>query len=397
MRTTLGTILAGAAPGGPFENLQVGLTLLSFVLAGNSLQSGRVPSGFSGRLQAALTRPTHGGLFNFLLWAHGAGAAEGLPVLGVILADEKARKGPFGQLVELRNEFEHPKERPPAQALKDAEALAERILPHLEDAGIQPEGDGCRWVETGAGIQLYPFVRFQGEAMVIPRAMGADGAPVFPGEERVDPAEWLTAWRTLRILDPSLDSPTPAEVMGKLRRLGVAAAAGDPPWWAKELRAPDPPARIVVPFDSALLPSIGHAWGPGAVALLLALEETTESPQALATVLGLAALPTAAEILAWGSRDAPLLLAHGTRDLTSRGFLRVLLWLADLRSAGRTSHLRILVQRDASTLQADQEALWAKLPEDLPGLLAKSKGGGDSGLPSFLWPAERPRRFLGLF
>ena len=377
------------------SGLQEFLTILVAALSSAVAESRRVPSGLSGRFEAALSNPTLGGLREFVFWLSSDGSTLGPAQLQAYLQAEKRGGGWLSQLVDLRNRWAHPRDETP----QDVVGRVARLLPEMPETlrgmAIEIEDSGRPYFHDGeARVQLDPFAWVDADDVVVFSTFEAPARLHF----RLDNPEVLrrfqSLWFDLRVADRALTAPTSEEFREKCRRSSYEIV-GPAPWWLDRLREPGPPAFLVEPgaADGALA-SLGTTW-PDAVAAVLPLEDGASVPAALAATIGLASPPKAAELVALVPSSSPCALQVRAASVPTRTFLDLLYWLADVREAGGAPGLRVIVERSSDRLTSEGAKLNDRLPERIEELLRRPTRASNTGLQGFVWPPVRPKRLFG--
>jgi hypothetical protein len=363
------------------------LKVLLAATAAPVLAGGTVPGGFCRRLQDALGRPTLGGLIEFLLWASGAGLTRELPRLEAFLASGGKGRSWLTELVQLRNTWQHPKEESPEVVLERARKLLQRSPEAFQSLAVVVESSGVSWSEERGGSALLPFVCVaDDEVHVCSHLDRADGL-CFSTPQPAATQSFQQLWVDVRATDALLEDPTPEDLRRKVSRL-AAMKPGQAPWWLPSVTKPGAPGLLLEPGQlGPALAALPEHWS-GAGVVLVELRPGESPMQALAARLGLASAPSAALLCAAATTAQPLILGFGARSVGSRDLLALLYWLADLREEARATPLRVLVERDASSLEADEHASRDRLPERLEEILRRPPRSRGFAPADFLWPAK---------
>ena len=378
------------------SGLQEILTLLVAVMFPALARERSVPPGLTTRFKECASRPTVGSLRDFLVWVSSNDSLTSLPTLSAYLQQEK-KDGWLSRLVELRNRWQHPKGETREAVVAQVVTLLQAMPEELQLARIEVTAHGdAVWTNRGESVSLRPFGFAAAGELHVFTHFEPPGILCFKASDAGIEQEFRNMWSELRVLDQKLEDPTSEEFSAKARR-AAAAHHGDAPWWLDRMADRGPNALLVDPtvIDGALAHLTTR--DPTTVVVDLPLANDQSVPSCLAEKLGLARPPDAKELLAFVGGKSTCALAVRCQPLSVRGFSQVLYWLADLRDAGPSDTLRILVGRDPQQLEADQEKLWDRLPERMEDLLRKPPSSKGAGLVAFLWPKEKPKWFLGLF
>lgn len=369
------------------------------------LGSGKVRPGFSKRFAEALVGPTPGKLLPFAVWlATEEPSCHALTGLREYLINsERKPTGWLSQLSQLRNRWAHPEGSDPADTLAQVAALVTSLPPSLLTIRVRLESNGnASWIDGSAALPLAPFTSCEDTRFLLFGGLGPANRLVFPAA--ADPSrdrsalqdQFAILWRQLRALDMALSAPTSEDFQSKTIMTPVPPTA-DAPWWIEEVWRPGPLGFLVPPAhaDAVLASAAVRPAAAGHVRLVPTPGQ--EPKESLAQALGLAAGPSASELLSLLGDKFDCVFIVDASDLSAKDFLQQLYWAADLAAAGNTGSLRLVIEREGVRLAQDQEKLWDRLPERLETILRKPPGSGGNGLTQYLWPAEKPKKRFGLF
>jgi len=377
------------------SGLQDILTAIAGVCMSAVDDEAEVPGGLTGRFAAAFTKPSLGAIREFILWLSSRVSCPSMTELAAFL--EKDRKpGWLGKMVQLRNRWVHPKEETPADVEKHAQELIADAPDFASLGRIETDTSGAlRWCGAAGAHALDPWAWRDGDAVRFFTAFTPPDRLLFGEGDAPTQARFAETWRRLRMADPSLDDPTPDEFHARARdRTGEYV--GEAPWWLAKVISPG--ASGVLVASGSLDGALAHAGSasPGCSTVDVGCPADGKTPEAAAERLGLARPVDVAALGRFAEPRRPVILAIRAGGLDSRTFAQALYWLADLRESGHGTHVRVLVERSLEGLQRDQETLWDRLPDRLPGVLRAPPRSDGAALPDFLWTAKR-KRFLGLF
>jgi hypothetical protein len=378
------------------KGLQDGLVLLVAMLT-SEISKSSVPPGFTERFEEYLTRPTLGGLRDFIVWTLPKIEEPHSTLWNLFIRDEKGGKGWIGTLIQVRNRWMHPEHESREELLPRVLVLISEIPDYLCQVSFASSEQGeLVWLSDISSFNLAPFAFFRDERIVSfthfePPYRLSYGADANGANEH-----FRRLWFELRIRDQALEKPTAEEIRYKAKKIAFPGT-GDSPWWFDRMLKPGPPAILLAPGQGeGLVCHLKKAW-PNVVIVDLVLDGKDPVLKALACKLGLASAPASAEFLSFSSSQAQFVLILRAAELVSRDFLQTLYWLADLMDAGSTTDLRILIERSGEKLQEDQSSLFDRLPGNLSEILRKPKGSSPAGLVGYLWSFQKNKRFWNLF
>ena len=125
-------------------------------------------------------------------------------------------------------------------------------------------------------------------------------------------------------------------------------------------------------------------------------EDGEDPPSCLARNLGLARAPEAGKLTDLLQQVPLCAIGIGGTDPTNRHVLDALCWAADLRDAGGVPTLRLLVQCIPTVLEADEAAIWDRVPDRIEELV-RSPLRRPGRLCDFIWESSRPGLLRSLF
>ena len=389
---------AGETDAGAFlrSGLQELLTLLVAIYAAAAARRKSVSPGFAARFGESMTRPTAGGLHQFLTWLTSQDVSPSVTNLSVCLRDKRAGADRWlREMVELRNRWQHREEQGPEQVLATTGELL-RHTPAFEGVGTAHLSDdgAVSWVAPGGAHRLEPFVFWAAGTVQVFRTFEAPDRLVFRESNPAMQALFRELWAEIRLLDRALEAPGARDICGKARR-ATTAYTGSAPWWFERVLKPGPIAVLVAPgLLDGFLAECGRRRSDAAWADL-SLRADEVPARSFAMHLGLANAPMPDEFATWMSESPTLIVALRTGALSSQRFLKVLNWVADVGTMGKDNALHVCVERDEAHLRKDQERLWDSLPENLIRFFRKPPRSSGAALPNLLWPAQRRRPWGG--
>ena len=193
-----------------------------------------------------------------------------------------------------------------------------------------------------------------------------------------------------------MEKPSLEDIKGKLYRLESPVASFQNPWWVNDLL--DNPAfcRFIEPGSINNHLIISEKKETNILFLKCQVKESQPPMEMICYTLGLAPLKNLQELTAILQENI-LILNIVTTGIGFKTILSILLWLADIKDAGVSKQMRVLLERNPDELEHDQQKLWDRLPDNLESLLCKAPGLKGPELKNYYWSKETKKKLFGIF
>ena len=388
-------------PGAPEQFLQKDLqdltSLLACAVAAAICRGDEIPPGLTGRFEAAFSQPTPGKLNEFIGWCSQILPEETAPCLRTSMIEQNKGSSWLKTMTSFRNQWAHPKDESRVTILEKVQGLLQSIPDVLLQPRLEVSNVGeVVWREEESAVVLAPFIRPIADTICFVTERASDGEWRF--NSSTDHASQIFAgfWFNQRIRDPQLLDPTADEVLAKTKKHG-GPFDREFPWWSPKLLAGNAPGFIAETIPPVANSSDSKIDADGPLALEIELESGATVNELISAALGLAGPPSNEELMKWCDQTKQLIVLARGENLSPRDLLQVLYWLADIRDRSLSPKLKLVISRSSDQLEADQEVLWDRLPDNLDSILQPPPKSKRAGLQDYLWPADQPKRLFGLF
>jgi len=380
------------------SGLQEILTLLISIYSVAIIKNKKIPDGFTGRFEKTFTKPVLGVLIQFLLWLSQqeidpeilTGISESL------IKNEKKGNSWLNTLITSRNRWVHAKEKNKDIIINEVKILLGNIPDWMQSIEFEYENSDLYFVNDNIKTLLSPLISYeQGNLTTYSEFKTLDDL-VFIIDDKTQ--NFSEIWQELRIIDNKLEAPSMSEFILKAKKAYLENKySGKTPKWIESIIGSKEPGLIIDPkiIDGILLEM--DLYNSNMTPMDIILENNELPADKIAIKTGIKNPLTSKELLDFTSTKNPMLIVLRADSLSSKEFLKMIYWLADLKSSGKTSFIRILLCRSEDKLKGDQETLWDRLPGNIDDLLKIPFGSKGEELSEYLWKFKTKKKFLGIF
>ena len=281
---------------------------------------------------------------------------------------------------------------------------------------MSDDGADLLWADGPVSHAVKPLIRLVNGVPDWPDSLNhinANPDSVAPG---INPEEIRGFIADLRCRDPLLDDPDVPDFLAKAKRLSQGHSFAEP-WWAiektlgrkntirvssgrdytallsKSERATLPRGAPHVMVDPAVLRHSFPGYDPR-IDLSVDQSGDLHPGEMIAKALGLAMPVSVSRLCEWvDAANAPALITIDASRATSRGFLRILEWVADLSDPNLEGTMRtnpqVVVARSREQLADDEERFWDRIPPQIADIFRLRPLAIHYRLPSFYWPEKQ--------
>jgi len=377
------------------SGLQDLLTAVNAILLADVFQGPARP-GITGRFIRAFANPTAGGLRDVAFWLsreHAGPATRAL--MDFIQADNK--NGWVKTMVELRNQWAHPREDQPEAVLAKADMKMEQ-MPDFSVLGkfaFSANSDAV-WIANGSRLDLSPFFWVETDCLVMFTAVKDSSILVRQDRQAPTQERFQALWQTIRRTDSALANADIDDVHDRMaqKKPPCTTSAPPPPWWLEKVFKKGAIGLLTLP---ELLDGIAaHVLSirPGAGLLELSMTAGTSPAEKMALELGLFQPPDIETVVSWITPDRPMILILRADDIHSRDLEHIIKWLADLCDANVKDQVRVFIGRSARQLEQDFIYLEDRMPDAVDQLLRYPPGIRPRTLKDCLWHQDQKKAVI---
>ncbi len=383
------------------SGLQEILTLLISIYSVAIIKNKKIPDGFTGRFEKTFTKPVLGVLIQFLLWLSQqeidpeilTGTSESLIKYG------KKGNSWLNTLITSRNRWVHANEKNKDIIIKEVKELLGNIPDWMQSIEFEYENRDLYFVNDNIKTLLSPLISYeQGNLTTYSEFKALYNLEFETSNEDSSIQSFSEIWQELRIIDNKLEAPSMSEFILKAKKAYLENKySGKTPKWIESIIGSKEPGLIIDPkiIDGILLEM--DLYNSNMTPMDIILEDNELPADKIAIKTGIKNPLTSKELLDFTSTKNPMLIVLRADSLSSKEFLKMIYWLADLKSSGKTSFIRILLCRSEDKLKGDQETLWDRLPGNIDDLLKIPFGSKGEELSEYLWKFKTKKKFLGIF
>ena len=377
-----------------FRNgLQRFLTAMIGVLCADAFNRKTHPPGISGRFIQAFTRPSLGGLREFANWLSRRTNGPAVKAISDHMQSE-LKKGWIKSMIELRNQWAHPKKETPEAILKKAGELTAQ-KPDFGQFGcfILSNDEGPLWRSSQAELSLSPY--FWNDNGIIETFSHLDRNFCLKWQEAESPTSrlFLDSWYKIRQDDHQLAHPTINEIHDRIRKQETSSD-GPLPWWLKKVLRSGAIGMLVFPeIIDGIAGHVKDFW-PDASVLILTPSPGQSLLECMAQTLGLDRGPSIGEFIKLVDAEHRTVILIKTKDMNTKDLGRILYWLADLNESGLKDDMRVFIGRSQEMLNEDFGTLEERMPGSMDELLRYPPGVEPKILSDCLWSLNQKKSFF---